>query len=341
MLSCEMCLERMSLALDAPLSLEDRRELEDHLVVCPECRAAYEALFQMEDALREIGETPAPAELSARVMEQIRAEEDRRPAPLRRRARWRGFAGLAACAVLCLGVWSGGAQLDRSGVVLEPAPALQSSEEGTAAAGPAQEQTAGGGEDVSAAESAEGGSGAAAQSPSPAEGRETEVRSLPAQAEVPAAFSGKTAAGSAQSEADSALDSWPETADGGEVSDQPQPAQEERGNGGAGQQPAQEAPDSPAVNAVTAAPPWGSGTALFLRALPEGVEALLPRDGWVQEEDGTRWCQTAAEEMEALQAALAQAGVETDLPEKPWTEPCALVLLPVETSSAELEQLPS
>ena len=91
-----------------------------------------------------------------------------------------------------------------------------------------------------AAESAEGGSGAAAQSPSPAEGRETEVRSLPAQAEVPAAFSGKTAAGSAQSEADSALDSWPETADGGEVSDQPQPAQEERGNGGAGQQPAQE-----------------------------------------------------------------------------------------------------
>ena len=77
MLSCEMCLERMSLALDVPLSLEDRRELEEHLAVCPECRAAYEALFQMEDALREIGETPAPAELSARVMEQIRAEEDR------------------------------------------------------------------------------------------------------------------------------------------------------------------------------------------------------------------------------------------------------------------------
>ena len=55
-------------------------------------------LFQMEDALREIGETPAPAELSARVMEQIQAEAApaRRPAPYWNRAGWRNLAGLAA-----------------------------------------------------------------------------------------------------------------------------------------------------------------------------------------------------------------------------------------------------
>ena len=74
MLTCEDALERMSQALDGPLPLEERQALEEHLESCPECRAAYAVLFQMEDALREIGETPAPAELSARVMEQIQAE---------------------------------------------------------------------------------------------------------------------------------------------------------------------------------------------------------------------------------------------------------------------------
>ena len=46
-------LERMSQALDAPLPLEERQALEEHLESCPECRAAYAALFQMEGALRE------------------------------------------------------------------------------------------------------------------------------------------------------------------------------------------------------------------------------------------------------------------------------------------------
>ena len=58
MLTCEEALERMSQALDGPLPLEERQALEEHLESCPECRTAYEALFQMEDALREIGETP-------------------------------------------------------------------------------------------------------------------------------------------------------------------------------------------------------------------------------------------------------------------------------------------
>ena len=109
MLTCEEALERMSQALDGPLPLEERQALEEHLESCPECRAAYGALFQMEDALREIGETPAPAELSARVMEQIQAEAApaRRSAPRWNRAGWRNLAGLAACAVLCLGLWHG------------------------------------------------------------------------------------------------------------------------------------------------------------------------------------------------------------------------------------------
>ena len=149
MLTCEDALERMSQALDGPLPLEERQALEEHLESCPECRAAYEALFQMEDALREIGETPAPAELSARVMEQIQAEAApaRRPAPYWNRAGWRNLAGLAACAVLCLGLWHGAGLGSRENVVDEPSAASQSEgQEDTSSsglldeAGPAQEE---------------------------------------------------------------------------------------------------------------------------------------------------------------------------------------------------------
>ena len=128
MLTCEDALERMSQALDGPLPLEERQALEEHLESCPECRAAYAVLFQMEDALREIGETPAPAELSARVMEQIQAEaaRARRPASRWNRAGWRNLAGLAACAVLCLGLWHGAGLGSRENVVDEPSAASQS-----------------------------------------------------------------------------------------------------------------------------------------------------------------------------------------------------------------------
>ncbi len=51
MLTCEEALERMSQALDGPLPLEERQALEEHLESCPECRAAYEALFQVPGGL--------------------------------------------------------------------------------------------------------------------------------------------------------------------------------------------------------------------------------------------------------------------------------------------------
>ena len=45
-----------------------------------------------------------------------------------------------------------------------------------------------------------------------------------------------------------------------------------------------------------------------------------------------------AEELEAVQALLAQQGVEADLPEPPWTEPCAVVLLPAEELPSSPEE---
>lgn len=77
----------------------------------------------------------------------------------------------------------------------------------------------------------------------------------------------------------------------------------------------------------------------MLTALPQEAEELLPaREEWTQEEDGTRWCTVTAEELEAVQALLAQQGVEADLPEPPWTEPCAVVLLPAEELPSSPEE---
>ena len=77
----------------------------------------------------------------------------------------------------------------------------------------------------------------------------------------------------------------------------------------------------------------------MLSALPQEAEELLPaREEWTQEEDGTRWCTVTAEELEAVQALLAQQGVETALPEQPWTEPCAVVLLPAEELPSSPEE---
>ena len=48
--------------------------------------------------------------------------------------------------------------------------------------------------------------------------------------------------------------------------------------------------------------------------------------------------QITAEELEAVQALLARLGVETALPEPPWTEPCAVVLLPAEELPSSPEE---
>ena len=39
-----------------------------------------------------------------------------------------------------------------------------------------------------------------------------------------------------------------------------------------------------------------------------------------------------------LQALLIQQGVETALPEQPWTEPCAVVILPAEPLPSSPEE---
>ena len=376
MLTCEDALERMSQALDGPLPLEERQALEEHLESCPECRAAYGALFQMEDALREIGETPAPAELSARVMEQIQAETapSCRPVPRWKRAGWRNFAGLAACAALCLGLWYGAGLESRENVVAEPSVASQSAgqkdassrglldaaepapEEDPADAQPAPAQTEIPEEDVSSQQSAQGdkdppcvqgaeppaadtrsvlGHGsteapAAYTQPAGSEGSSAQPAQEPAagqetEGETEPQVQGTGPDGQAQE------NGWDTQEQGAEPEDEPQETAPDHGGDA-------ELPDG--LDAAAQIPhPWGEGAALMLSALPQEAEELLPaQEEWNQEEDGTCWCAVTAEELQAVQALLAQQGVEADLPEQPWTEPCAVVILPAEELPSSLEE---
>ena len=370
MLTCEEALERMSEALDGPLSLEDRQALDEHLESCPECRAAYEALFQMEDALREIGETPAPAELSAQVMARIRSEQtkSRRPIPLWKQARWRNLAGLAACAVLCVGLYYG-ADLGNPGTAIpEPAILSQVPQEdpdtsAQSSAGEAQDQPepdtrAAQPEPAQASEQEEADSGIAAYSAPEADqeaaaddapcaaSAQADTRSLTGQAGT-SASEGDASQNTTAEESPAVQETSPETPDSqisppqdtdstSQSEQEPDTIPSQDVEEDPGSDPSTQAPNN--LDAVpTTLPPWGESTVWLLHALPQEAEALLPAaEDWTVEEDGTRWCTVTGQELESIQAALDEAGVEAELPEQPWTEACAVVLLPEDEPAADI-----
>ena len=109
MLSCEEALEQMSQALDSPLTGEEQGA---HLACCPACRADWAALRELHQAMGELEETPVPEGFADRVLARVR--EAARPAkvvPLWRRPQWKAAAGLAACAVICVGLYYGADRL--------------------------------------------------------------------------------------------------------------------------------------------------------------------------------------------------------------------------------------
>lgn len=107
MISCERAWELLSQQLDEPLSPQEKQELEEHLAACPACRRDQEELEQLDQALRNLEDIQAPADFTQRVMAQVQQEAQRKPKviPLRRRPQVRALAGLAACALLCIGIY--------------------------------------------------------------------------------------------------------------------------------------------------------------------------------------------------------------------------------------------
>lgn len=103
---CDKYLERLSVWLDGALTQEEERELSEHLARCPSCWEMREQLSALRDGFGELEESEAPEGFTQGVMERVRAEEKPKVIPLFKRPQFRALAGLAACLVLAVGLYS-------------------------------------------------------------------------------------------------------------------------------------------------------------------------------------------------------------------------------------------
>ncbi len=99
-MNCDKYLDLISARLDGQLTAQEEADLTAHLHQCPACRAIAEDMKGLHAALSSVGEVDAPPELSQTVLSKIRVEKR----PDRRRT-LRQLSALAACLVLCAGVW--------------------------------------------------------------------------------------------------------------------------------------------------------------------------------------------------------------------------------------------
>ena len=107
-MDCDKYLEWLSARLDGALSGDEERELEEHLAVCPDCRAAGAQLSALQVAFDDLEEIRAPEGFARGVMDRIRAEGKPKVLPLFQRPQVRALAGLAACLALIVGLYGVG-----------------------------------------------------------------------------------------------------------------------------------------------------------------------------------------------------------------------------------------
>lgn len=113
-MACQRYYELISQRLDGELTEDEQQELESHLAVCPSCRALDQQLSGLHEDFFDLEEVPAPEGFAQGVMDRIRTEESKKVIPLFRRPQFKAAAGLAACLVLCAGLYGAG-QLDLPG----------------------------------------------------------------------------------------------------------------------------------------------------------------------------------------------------------------------------------
>lgn len=108
-MECGRFTQMLSARLDGELTEQEAHELEAHLAQCPACRALASQLAAMHDSFETLEDVPAPEGFAQGVMDRIRVEErKKKTVPLLRRTWFRGVAGLAACLVLCVGIYRAG-----------------------------------------------------------------------------------------------------------------------------------------------------------------------------------------------------------------------------------------
>lgn len=107
-MACQRYYELISQRLDGELTEDEQQELESHLAVCPSCRALDQQLSGLHEDFSDLEEVPAPEGFAQGVMDRIRMEESKKVIPLFRRPQFKAAAGLAACLVLCAGLYGAG-----------------------------------------------------------------------------------------------------------------------------------------------------------------------------------------------------------------------------------------
>lgn len=114
-MACDRFLELLSARLDGALTEDEARELEAHLLSCPQCRAAGAQMSALQSAFRELEESPAPEGFTQNVMDRIRKAEKQKVIPLFRRPGFRAAACLAACLALAAGLYAHNSGVERDG----------------------------------------------------------------------------------------------------------------------------------------------------------------------------------------------------------------------------------
>ena len=98
-MNCSDYIELMSAALDGECTAAERRELDSHLAVCPECAELFGILSANAKAAREL-DCEVPADLKARILSSLPAQEQ--PVKQGKVIRWKRWAPMAAAACLVL-----------------------------------------------------------------------------------------------------------------------------------------------------------------------------------------------------------------------------------------------
>ena len=293
-ISCERAWELLSRQMDEPLSPQEEGELAEHLAACSSCRADREELEQLRGALQNLEEIPAPADFTARVMDQVRAEPRQSPKvlPLWRRPQMRALAGLAACALLCIGIYRAVPQGGGLSGGMVAASDLSPAQQPRVADGSA------GSADRAQTEQPE--------QAQPDDGQESQQPALHSRTAYP------------QPEADAAPPQTQEQAEPAAPDAQDGVYDNQSGEAG-GQSKAQ----LPQVEAALAS----VQTELAVKTLSEQAMALLPAwEEWSVDEQGKASCAVTSQVLEQLCAIWEEEGTEYTVTPAPWSETCIVRL---------------
>ena len=287
-ISCERAWELLSQQLDEPLSPQEKQELEEHLAACPSCRKDKEELEQLDQALRNLGEIQAPADFTQRVMAQVQQTQSKpKVIPLWRRPQVRALAGLAACTLLCIGIYRSLPQDGNlnGGMVTSGQGEVSSQSSGTADGSQSEQATQYG---VDPAQAPDNGDSDPAPVPQP-----------------------RTADPQPEAESNGSQES--------QSSGQTLPDSSVSGFEGQSGEPDAQNKAQPSTTSTQ--------TVLVLYTMPDGVSDLLPAlNEWSVDNKGNVSCTVTSQVLEQLCRILDEEKAEYTVTSTPWSETCIVRL---------------